>query len=94
MEKVQVFDPTFEVKEQSIAFSPRPRSLQNLQIGLVDNTKFNSDKLLLRIAKILKQEYGAKSHIIRSKGKATVPDMKVIEDPAGNCDVVIAGIGD
>ena len=94
MEKVQVFDPTFEVKGQSITFNPRPRSLQNLQIGLVDNTKFNSDKLLLKIVKILEQEYGAKSHIIRSKGKATVPDMKVIEDLTGNCDVVIAGIGD
>jgi len=94
MEKVQVFDPTFEAKEQSITFNPRPKSLKNLRIGLVDNNKFNSDNLLLKIAKILEQEYGAKSYIIRKKDKATVPDMKIMEELTDSCDVAIAGIGD
>lgn len=94
MGKVQIFDPTLEARQQSIAYKPRPKSLKNLQIGLVDNTKFNSDNLLLKIAKILEQEYGAKSHIIRSKSKATTPDRKIIDELTGNCDVAIAGIGD
>jgi len=94
MEKVQVFDPTFEAKEQSITFNPRPKSLKNLRIGLLDNTKFNSDNLLLNVAGALEKEYGAKSHIIRSKRKAAVPDEAIIEEYAANCDVVIAGIGD
>ena len=64
---LQVFDPTTEAKEQPIAFVPRPESLRNVRIGLVENTKYNSDKLLLRIAAILEKEYGAQSHIIRSK---------------------------
>ena len=94
MEKVRIFDPTLEAKQQPITYKPRPKSLQNLRIGLVDNAKFNSDKLLLRIAKILEEEYGAKGHIIRRKGKATVPDMKVIEELTDSCDIAVAGIGD
>ena len=53
MGSFQVFDPTAEVKKEDIVFAPRPESLRNLRIGLVDNTKYNSDKLLLKIAAIL-----------------------------------------
>ena len=92
---IQVFDPTTEAKEQPIAFVPRPESLRNVRIGLVENTKYNSDKLLVRIAAILEQEYGATSHIIRSKHASGVPaHQEIIDEYKANCDVVIAGIGD
>ena len=92
---IQVFDPTTQAKEQPVAFVSRPESLRNLRIGLVENTKYNSDKLLLRIAVILEQEYGAKSHIMRSKHSSGVPaHQEIIDEYAANCDVVIAGIGD
>jgi hypothetical protein len=95
MDKFQIFDPTTVAEEQSIAFVPRPVSLRNLSIGLVENTKFNSDKLLLKIAAILEKEYGAQSHRIRSKRNAGVPaDDKIIREIADTCDVVIAGVGD
>jgi hypothetical protein len=92
---IQVFDPTTEAKEQPIAFVSRPESLRNLRVGLVENTKYNSDKLLLRIAAILEQEYGAQSHIIRSKHSSGVPAHKeIIDEYTAHCDVVVAGVGD
>jgi len=92
---LQVFDPTTQAKEQPVAFVPRPESLRNLRIGLVENTKYNSDKLLLRIATILEQEYGAQSHIMRSKHSSGVPaHQEIIDEYRANCDVVVAGIGD
>jgi hypothetical protein len=95
MGKLRVFDPTTQAKEQAITFVPRANSLRNLRIGLVENTKFNSDKLLLKIAAILEKEYGAKSHVIRSKRSSGVPaHEEIIDEFATNCDVVIAGIGD
>ncbi len=95
MDKVKVFDPTTEAKEEAVTFLPRPESLSNLHIGLVENTKFNSDKLLLRIATILEQDYGAKSHVIRSKRNAGVPaHEEIINELVAKCDVVVAGIGD
>ena len=95
MDKLKVFDPTTEAKEKAFTFVPRPESLHNLRIGLVENTKFNSDKLLLRIAAILEQDYGAKSHVIRRKPNAGVPAHdEIINEFVANCDVVVAGIGD
>ena len=92
---LQVFDPTTEAKEQPIAFVPRPESLRNLRIGLVENTKYNSDKLLMRIAAILEKEYGAKSHVIRSKHNSSVPaHQEIIDEYIASCDIVIAGVGD
>jgi hypothetical protein len=92
---IQVFDPTTQAKEQPVAFVPRPESLRNLRIGLVENTKYNSDKLLLRIATLLEQEYGARSHIIRSKHSSGVPaHQEIIDEYKASCDVVVAGIGD
>ncbi len=95
MEKFTIFDPTTEVKAQKIAFVPRPPSLLNLRIGLVDNTKYNSDKLLLKIAFILEKKYGAKSHILRRKRTSGSPvDQEVLEEFSTQCDVAVAGVGD
>jgi len=95
MEKLQMFDPTVQVKVQAISFAPRPESLRGVRIGLVENTKFNSDKLLLKIAAILENEHGAESHMIRSKRNASVPvHQEIIDEFVANCDVVISGIGD
>ena len=95
MEKLKIFDPTTPAKVEKIDFVPRPKSLGNLRIGLVDNTKFNSDKLLIRIAIILENDYGAKSHIIRRKHNPGVPAHdEIIKELTSDCDVVISGIGD
>ena len=95
MEKLQMFDPTAQIKERAISFAPRPESLQGVRIGLVENTKFNSDKLLLKIAAILENEHGAKSHIICSKRNPSVPvHQEIFDEFVANCDVVISGIGD
>jgi len=95
MKPFTIFDPTTDVKEQTIEFVPRPPSLRNLRIGLVENTKFNSDTLLLKIAAILEQDHGAQGHILRGKRTAGSPvDEEVLDEFAAHCDVAIAGIGD
>jgi hypothetical protein len=55
---VQIFDPTPEPKKDRPHRlpAPRPISLAGLRIGLVDNSKFNSDQLLLRIAGLLERD--------------------------------------
>lgn len=95
MEKLKIFDPTTPTKVEKVNFVPRPESLSNLRIGLVDNAKFNSDKLLIKIAMVLEKDYGAKSHVIRRKHNPGVPaHEEIINELASNCDVIISGIGD
>ena len=95
MEKLKIFDPTTPARVEKINFVPRPGSLKNLRIGLVDNAKFNSDKLLIKIAVILENDYGAESHVIRRKHNPGVPaHEEIISELASGCDVIISGIGD
>ena len=92
---IQIYDPTTEVSGRRIAYAPRPKSLQGLRIGLVDNTKHNSDELLKRIAAILEREHGAKTHgIRRKKSSGAAPHAEIIEEYKANCDVIVAGVGD
>jgi hypothetical protein len=92
---IQIYDPTTEATSRRIAFVPRPRSLEGLRIGLVDNTKHNSDQLLLRIANLLERDHGAKAHVIRKKKSAgAAPHAEIVTEFKAGCDVIVAGVGD
>jgi hypothetical protein len=92
---IQIYDPTTEASGRRINYAPRPKSLRGLRIGLVDNTKHNSDQILLRIADILEKEHGAKAHLIRRKvSSGAAPHAEIVEDYKANCDVIVAGVGD
>ena len=92
---IEIFDPTTEVAGRRIAYAPRPKSISGLRIGLVDNTKHNSDQLLLRIAALLERDHGAQAHIIRRKhSSGAAPHAQIIDEFKANCDVVVAGVGD
>jgi hypothetical protein len=95
MGNIQVLDPTTQAAERVFTLAPRPASMRNLRIGLVENTKYNSSALLLKIAAVLEKEYGARGHILRSKRTAGTPvDEETIQEFKTACDVAIAGIGD
>ncbi len=95
MARLEVFDPTTEPREQPITYVARPDSLKGKRIGLVENTKFNSDKLLLKIGKILVEEYGAGEARIWRKHNSSVPaHQEILDELSTSCDVMVAGIGD
>ena len=92
---VQIYDPTTEPKGRKIAYAPRPKSLAGLRVGLVDNSKHNSDQLLMRIAGLLERDYGAKAHIMRRKQSAGIPpSAEIVAEFKAACDFVVAGVGD
>ena len=92
---IQIYDPTIGASGRSVSFAPRPKSLAGLRVGLVDNTKHNSDQMLLRIAALLESRHGAKTHIIRKKKSAgAAPHAEIVEEFKEHCDVIVAGVGD
>ena len=91
----EILDPTVEPRRQPLTYVPRPDSLKGKRIGLVENTKYNSDKLLQKIGEILKQEYGAAEARMWRKHNSSVPaHQEIIDDAKRTVDVVVAGIGD
>ena len=92
---MKLFDPTSKPVERAIKLAPRPASPRGLRLGLVENTKFNSDKLLQKIGVILKTEYGAADARMWRKHNSGVPAHKeILDDAKQEVDVVVAGIGD
>ena len=95
---MEILDPTVPPSPgaaSSIAYAERPASLAGKRIALIENTKFNSDRLLQKIGDILTTEYGAAETRMWRKQNASVPaHEKVIDEVRRTCDVMVAGIGD
>ena len=92
---LEILDPTVEPRRQPLTFVARPDSLKGKRVGLVENTKYNSDKLLVRIGEILKAEYGASETRLFRKHNASVPaHEEIIQEVRKTCDVIVAGVGD
>jgi hypothetical protein len=92
---IELLDPTTEAATQTITYAPRPASLEGKRVALIENTKFNSDRLLEKIGAILTSEYGAAEARLLHKRNASVPAHEaIIEEVRRTCDVMVAGIGD
>ena len=92
---MELLDPTVETAPQSLAFAPRVSALRGTHVALVDNTKFNSDRLLQKIGDILTAEHGVATTRVWRKRNASVPvDEAMLAEIRTTCDVAIAGIGD
>lgn len=101
-----VFDPTVPPQEPaseedqqrapvSFSYAPRPRSLDGLRIGLVENTKFNSDVLLLKIAQRLRGRYSTTMvHLDRKKSSGHSVSDEALDYFRHHADLVLAGVGD
>jgi hypothetical protein len=91
----EILDPTVEPRKQALTYVPRPDSLKGKRIGLVENTKFNSDKLLAKVGEILKKEYGAVEYKMWRKHNSSVPAHdEIIDEAKRGVDCVVAGVGD
>ena len=52
-----VFDPRGVVETEPLTLSPRARDLSGLRLGVLDNTKWNANRLLRKTAARLQEEF-------------------------------------
>ena len=91
----EFLDPTTESVTQTMTYVPRPASLQGKRVALIENTKFNSDRLLQKIGDILKAEYGVAETRMWRKDNSSVPaNDRIIGELTKACEVMVAGVGD
>ena len=91
---IELLDPTTEAASQPLAYAPRPSGLAGKRVALVENTKFNSDKLLVKIGDILKREYGVVETTLYHKNASVPAHEEIIASITKTCDVMVAGVGD
>ena len=92
---MKLFDPTSTPRERTVALAPRPRDLAGLRVGLVENTKFNSDAILRKLGEELVRRHGMTvSRMIRKRS----PSHGVTDEAADALrkisDFVVSGVGD
>lgn len=90
-----LFDPTVSAGTEAFRFSPRPKNLEGLKVGLVENTKFNSETILRKIAERLDERYKVKMvHLDHKQSSSHSVNEEGIAALKGEADFVVAGIGD
>ena len=73
----------------------RPSNLSGKTLGLLENHKANSDKVLFELGEILKEKHGVKDVVMLSKHSASLPTKpETVQQLLDKVDVLITGIGD
>ena len=90
-----VFDPRGRVETERVAPAPRLAALEGLRLGVLDNTKWNANRLLRKAAARLHERFhfGAVNYY-RKESFSKAADPALIAAIAAENDIVLTAIGD
>ena len=95
MTTVTLIDPTLETVGASAEMALRPRSLDGLTIGLLNNCKGNADLILDSAYGMLRERYGLTGSVNRTKDMPSKPFRpEVLDEVAEQCQIAITAVGD
>jgi len=90
-----VFDPRGVVEAELTALAPRVRDLKGRRLGVLDNTKWNANRLLRKtVGRLGEQLSLAAVNYYRKESFSKDADPALIETIAANNDIVLTAIGD
>ena len=92
---VPVYDPRGTVETKPVPIAPRVRQLEGVRLAVLDNTKWNANKLLRALRERLAAGHRlAAVNYYRKEifSKNAAPEL--ISEIAGNNDIVVTAIGD
>jgi hypothetical protein len=90
-----VYDPRGIIGAIAAPIAPRRKRLKGLRLGILDNSKWNANKLLRGAAAALDNSIGfgdTKYYVKHSFSKDAAPEL--IGEIAQTCDIVLTAIGD
>ncbi|GAC1394103.1 MAG: hypothetical protein NVS4B11_13580 [Ktedonobacteraceae bacterium] len=92
-EKFIVLDPTLDIQVARAEQAPRPKQFRT--VGLLDNGKPNSDKLLKKVAALLAEQHpGLVIKQYRKSSAYRPAPGEIIDQLVAECDIALVGIGD
>ena len=92
---VAVFDPRGVVEAERMSLAPRVTALAGLRLGVLDNTKWNGNKLLRKTAARLDERFGfAAVNTYRKESFSKTADPALVAQIAAENDIVLTAIGD
>jgi hypothetical protein len=93
---IELIDPTgTDPGERPLTLAPRPADLRGKRLGLLDNSKANSDIILRTIAQLLNDQFDFADIFYSKKHSASLPPYpEVVADLHRHADIIITGVGD
>lgn len=93
---VRLVDPVAVGSEEPLLrLAPRPATLRGKRLGLLNNSKTNSEPILRAIARILDEEFGLAEVFHLTKHSASLPPKpEIVEELHRRADIVVTGVGD
>lgn len=90
-----VFDPRGVVEVERLELAPRARTLAGLRLGVLDNAKWNANRLLRKTAARLGERAPlAAVNYYRKESFSKDADPALIEAIAAENDIILTAIGD
>ena len=89
------FDPRGVVQTEPLALAARAGCLDGLRLGVLDNTKWNANRLLRKTVTGFQREFSlAAVNYYRKESFSKDADPALIETIAAENDIVLTAIGD
>jgi hypothetical protein len=89
------FDPRGVVETEPLALAARAQGLDGLRLGVLDNTKWNANRLLRKtVIKLQREVSFAAVNYYRKESFSKDADTALVETIAANNDIVLTAIGD
>jgi hypothetical protein len=93
--EVTVFDPRGRVEAERVTPAPRVAALQGLRLGILDNTKWNANRLLRKTAALLEERHGVGPvSYYKKESFSKSADPALTAAIAADNDIVLTAIGD
>ena len=90
-----VFDPRGAVDAETKPLAPRVHDLAGLRLGVLDNTKWNANRLLRKTVALLGEQTAlAAVNYYRKESFSKDADPALLATIAANNDIVLTAIGD
>jgi hypothetical protein len=90
-----VYDPRGTVSAQEKPIAPRLPKLEGIRLGILDNTKWNANKLLRSLLAELEEKHGiSHTNYYRKESFSKFADPALLREIAKANDAVVTAIGD
>lgn len=90
-----ILSPSNDVEPKRADLARRPASLSGLRVGLLDNGKPNSDRLLQHLGSALVTAQNLEiSMVVRKPAIGRLAPSAIVDELVASCDVVVTGVGD
>jgi hypothetical protein len=91
---ITVLNPTSHSDAEPHRLALPLTSLEGCLVGVLDNSKVNSDRMFHHVENILREQYGVREVLWRRKHIFSRPAPPGLIAELSACDAIITGVGD